>query len=65
MFIYKRYRIIAMKLQRQLSKKIGDKEYDKWVIVVKPKIIEELGWKGGQKLNGEIKGNKLVVEKSD
>ncbi|MBS3136196.1 hypothetical protein J4401_04520 [Candidatus Woesearchaeota archaeon] len=54
-----------MKLQRQLSKKIGDKEYDKWVIVVKPKIIEELGWKGGQKLKGEIKGNKLVVEKSD
>lgn len=52
-----------MNLQKQLSKKIGDKEYDKWVIVVPPKLIEKLGWKAGEELEAEIKEGKLVIEK--
>ena len=52
-----------MYLQKQLSKKIGDKEYAKWVIVVPPKIVEKLGWEAGEELEAEIKKDKLVIEK--
>ncbi len=51
-----------MYLQKQLSKKIGDKEYAKWVIVIPPKLIEKLGWKAGKELEADIKGDKLIIE---
>ncbi|HIH11249.1 TPA: hypothetical protein HA241_03605 [Candidatus Woesearchaeota archaeon] len=54
-----------MKLQKQLSRKIGVKEYAKYVIVVKPKDIEKLGWKDGEELEAEVKGDKLVIERDD
>ncbi|MEK6952444.1 MAG: AbrB/MazE/SpoVT family DNA-binding domain-containing protein [Nanoarchaeota archaeon] len=53
-----------MKLQKQLSRKVGDVEYAKWVLVIPPNIIEELKWKEGQKLEAEVKENKLVVKKT-
>jgi len=53
-----------MKLQKQLSRKVGDVKYAKWVLVIPPKIVEELKWKEGQELEAEIKENKLVVKKS-
>jgi len=52
-----------MKLQKQLSRKVGDTEYAKWVLVIPPTIIEQLSWKEGQELEAEIKENKLVVKK--
>ena len=52
-----------MKLQKQLSRKVGDKEYAKYVIVIKPKYIEKLGWKEGEELEAEVKGDKLVIER--
>ena len=52
-----------MRLQKQLSKKIGEKEYPKWVLVIPPKYIKKLGWKGGEELEAEIKKGKLVIEK--
>lgn len=54
-----------MKLQKQLSRRYEDKEYAKYVIVIKPKIIEKLGWKNGEELGAEIKGEKLVIEKEE
>jgi len=53
-----------MKLQKQLSRKVGDTEYVKWVLVIPPNIIEELKWKEGQELEAKIKENKLVIEKN-
>ena len=47
-----------MKLQKQLSRKVGDVEYAKWVLVIPPNIIEELKWKEGQELEAETKENK-------
>ena len=44
-----------MYLQKQLSKRIGDKEYAKYVLVIPPKVIHQLKWKGGEKLELEIK----------
>ena len=47
-----------MKLQKQLSRKVGNIKYDKWVLVIPPKLIEELKWNEGQEVNAEIKDNK-------
>lgn len=52
-----------MRLQKQLSKKVGNIEYAKYVIVVPPNSIKELDWKAGQELNFEIKDKKLVIGK--
>ena len=52
-----------MKLQKQLSRKVGNKEYAKFVTVIKPSIVEELGWKGGDKLKAKAKGDKLIIER--
>jgi len=52
-----------MKLQKQLSRKVKDVEYAKWVLVIPPNIIEKLKWKEGQELEAEIKENVLVVKK--
>ncbi len=53
-----------MKLQKQLSRKVGTTEYAKWVLVVPPKVIEDLKWKEGQELEVEVKDNELVVKKN-
>lgn len=55
--------LIKMRLQKQLSNRIGKKEYPKYVIIVPPKVIDELKWKEGQELEVEIKDKKLVVKK--
>ncbi|MBW2984764.1 AbrB/MazE/SpoVT family DNA-binding domain-containing protein [Candidatus Woesearchaeota archaeon] len=52
-----------MKLQKQLSRKYGDKKYAKYVIVIKPKLIDKLGWKDGEELEAEVKKGKLIIEK--
>lgn len=51
-----------MKLQKQLSRKAEGKEYAKWVIVVPPSKVEELGWKEGEDLKVVVKGEKLVLK---
>ena len=51
-----------MKLQSQVSRKYGDTEYKKSWVVISQEILKKLGWKSGQELKPEIKGNKLVIE---
>lgn len=50
-----------MRLQKQVNKKVGNTTYDKYVVVVKPELVEELGWKGGQELEASIKEKKLIL----
>jgi len=52
-----------MKLQKQLSRRVGNKEYAKWVIAIPPKQVEALGWNEGQSLEGEVTDQKLVIKK--
>lgn len=52
-----------MKLQKQLSRKVGEKTYPKYVIAIPPKQIEALGWNEGQSLEGEITDQKLIIKK--
>ena len=45
-----------MKLQKQLSRKVGDTEYAKWVLVALPAIIKELSWKERARTRSRSKG---------
>lgn len=50
-----------MRLQKQLSRKVGNEEYPKWVVVIPPEKIKEIGWKEGTDLEVIIKDNKLIL----
>jgi len=53
-----------MKLQKQSSRKRDDPNYEKyvkWVLVIPTDRINQLGWKEGQEVKDEIKGNNLIV----
>ena len=52
-----------MRLQSQISREYKGNKYEKFWIVIPSKIIERLGWKSGQDLEGEVKRDKLVIEK--
>jgi len=54
-----------MRLQKQLSRKVGDKEYPKWVAIISPKQIEALGWKEGEYLESEVNNQELIIRKED
>ena len=54
-----------MKLQKQLSRKVGNKEYPKWVITIPPKQIRTLGWREGEFLESEINSQELVIRRED
>jgi antitoxin component of MazEF toxin-antitoxin module len=50
-----------MRLQRHINRKVEGKEYGKYVIVIPPEEVEQLGWAIGQELKPEVKGRKLVI----
>ncbi len=52
-----------MRLQKQVSRKVGDTEYEKSWVVIPNKLLEELNWKTGQELKAEVKGKELVIKK--
>ena len=54
-----------MRLQKQLSRKVNNKEYQKWVVAIPPKQISELQWKEGEFLESEIVDQVLVIKKED
>ncbi|MCK5023658.1 MAG: hypothetical protein KAS04_05780 [Candidatus Aenigmarchaeota archaeon] len=43
-----------MQLQRQESRKIKGKKYDKWVITIPPSIVNKLEWKEGEELKAQM-----------
>lgn len=51
-----------MKLQRQLSRKVKDKEYLKWVITIPPSEIEKLKWKEGTELEILANDNGITLK---
>jgi bifunctional DNA-binding transcriptional regulator/antitoxin component of YhaV-PrlF toxin-antitoxin module len=50
-----------MKLQKQLSRRVDNKEYPKYVITIPPKQIEEAGWKEGTELEAIVENGKIVL----
>jgi len=49
---------IIMKLQKQKAREYKGKPIHKYVIVIPPRDIEELGWKEGQNIEGIVIKNK-------
>ena len=43
--------------------KYKDKEYHKYWVVIPNKLVEKLGWKKGEELEAETKGDKLIIER--
>jgi hypothetical protein len=54
-----------MRLQKQLSRKVGKKEYPKYVAVIPPKFVEELEWEDGEELDAKVEGKSLLIKKKD
>jgi len=54
-----------MRLQKQLSRKVGNKEYPKYVIIVPPKDIGALRWKEGEYLESQVNDQMLVIRRED
>lgn len=51
-----------MKLQKQLSRRVGNIDYPKYLIVIPTKVIKDMGWKQGLDLDFEIKDKRLVLK---
>lgn len=52
-----------MKLLSQKHSEYKGKKYEKFWVIIPNKIIDKLGWKNGEDLEPEVKGDKLVIEK--
>ena len=52
-----------MKLQKQLGKKVGDKIYPKWVVVIPPNVVEQSGFKEGDELEAEAKKGEIKLKR--
>lgn len=48
-------------LQKRLNRRVGEKEYSKWQVVIPPEIIEQLGWKEGDDLIEQVDEQKLTL----
>ena len=55
---------MGVKLQEQLSRKIGNKTYSKFVLVVSSKLVKQLHWRNGTEITTEIKKGKLVLKRA-
>jgi bifunctional DNA-binding transcriptional regulator/antitoxin component of YhaV-PrlF toxin-antitoxin module len=50
-----------MRLQKQLSRKVENKEYPKYVVTLPPKSIKQAGWKEGIELEAIVKDGKITL----
>lgn len=51
------------KLQKQVSMKVGDKEYSKYVIIIPEEKIKEAGFKEGEEIQIISSKDKIVLKK--
>ena len=54
-----------MKLQKQLSKKVGDKVYYKYVLVFPEKVIKDAGFKEGFDLEVDAKKGEVKLRRKN
>ena len=52
-----------MKVQKQLSKKIGDKTYYKYVVVIPEDAVKDSGFKEGDELKAEAKKGEIKLRR--
>jgi bifunctional DNA-binding transcriptional regulator/antitoxin component of YhaV-PrlF toxin-antitoxin module len=51
-----------VKLQKQLSRRVDNKEYPKYVVTIPPKQIEEAGWKEGVELEATVENGRITLK---
>jgi len=51
-----------MHLLRQISRLVGDNEYSKWIIIIPPSQVKELGWKEGEEFESYVRGKALMIK---
>ena len=54
-----------MKLQKRFNRKVGGKEYSKWVVVLPNDKIEQAGWKEGVELDLDAKKGAITLRPKD
>lgn len=52
-----------MKLQKQLSRKVGDKEYSKYVAVFPSEAVDKSGFKEGEELEATAEKGKITIKR--
>lgn len=52
-----------MKIQKQLSKKRGDKKYYRFVVNIPSDIMEQAGFKEGEELDFEAKKGEIKIKR--
>jgi hypothetical protein len=55
---------MEMKLQKRFNRRVGDKEYSKWVVVLPDNEVSRLGWKEGIELDANSTKNGTLELKS-
>lgn len=53
-----------VKLQKRFNRRVGDKEYSKWVVVLPSDDVSRLGWKEGIDLEASRTKNGTLELKS-
>ena len=53
-----------MKLQKQLSRRYGGKDYAKWLVVIPPNVVDKLGWAEGEDLEPRVAGRELKLKRA-
>lgn len=58
-----RYLIISMKLQKQLSRKVGKTSYYKYVLVLSQTIVRKAGFGAGEEIEAEPRKGKIILKR--
>lgn len=53
-----------VKLQRIVSRKVGNKTYYKWQITIAAEDVDATGWKEGDELESQAKSGLMVIKKA-
>jgi hypothetical protein len=51
-----------MKLQKRFNRRVGNREYSKWVIVLPDTFVTKLGWKEGMELDTDMNPKSKSLE---
>ena len=51
-----------MKLHKVVNREYRGKTYFRWILMVPPKVVGELGWREGEEIAMEVRGRTLKVQ---
>lgn len=55
----------GMKLHRVVNREYRGKTYYRWILMVPPKMVGELGWREGEPMEMEVRGRALRVHPAE